>query len=292
MFFLKKKSKATNSNEFNIFDNKINYISYSSERNFSQRSYEEPYLWTTNLTACVGVGLYYQDEKNAKIELYHSLSEHYLDDINIGEALDNNNDYVSMLFYFLNQLTETSHLKIYVACDPSHSNSERDKRLLFNGINKCINYINKNQLKSLRTINLAQIEAIKVEVGSFFITATGKVGTLEDALSESLDKIQRLFTDESLSNSTLYKEYLILNSKARDEGLDTFKSKKVFFEKLQELASAYLSKHHSSKKKAAEQLAIKLVSWNLFLNGPDNQLFKSWQEKHTKIQYEPPSPYL
>ncbi|OCH97864.1 hypothetical protein A8135_01175 [Legionella jamestowniensis] len=291
MFFLKKKAQTEyNSTEFDIFENKIHHISYSAKRQFSQRSYEEPYLWTSNLTACVGVGLRSQEGKHSRIELYHSASEHYLENIEIDEALNDKNEFVSMLYYFLNQVTDTRHLKIYVACDPLHSNPSRDTKYIHNGVNKCIDYINKSQSKSLKKIGFSQVEARKVEAGTFYITATGKAGTLEDALSESLHKIQGLFADVKLADSELYTAYLQLTQERGE--LDSFGAKKVFFETLQDLASTYLSEAHVPKHQTAEQLAIKLVSWDLFLNGPDSQLFNNWQEKHTSIQYEAPPPYV
>ncbi|WED42694.1 hypothetical protein [Legionella cardiaca] len=291
MFFLKKKTKVTHKDkEFDIFNNKINHIGYGADRKFSERNYEEPYLWTSNLTACIGVGLIYREDNNSKIELYHSVSEHYLENIEIEDALASGTEFVTMLFNFLKQLTETRGLIIYIAFDPIHNNiPDRDRTLICNGVNQCIKYINQSQSKSLKLITHAQVKAIEADAGTFFITATGRVGTIVEALADSLDKIKKLFAAENnLGNSELYKEY-ITNLVSSDES-DTFATKKATFEKLQELASAFLSKKHSSKKQALEKLAIKLVSWDLFLARPNSQLFKAWQNKHADIQYEPPSP--
>ncbi|KTC81565.1 hypothetical protein [Legionella brunensis] len=290
MFFLKKKTKYKDK-EFDIFDNKINHVSYGARRQFSKRTYDESYLWTSNLTACVGVGLVYQEGKSSMLELYHSAGEHNLEYVDIKEALEKENDFVSMLFHFLKQIDDTRGLTIYVACDPMHSNPERDERYIYEALNKCIKYINQSQSKSLPPVSFTNIKSIEVQAGTFFVTTTGKTGTIVEALSESLSEIRRLFADEkSLGNSALYGEYLKLNTKIEGKELDSFATEKSFFENLQQLASDFLSTKHSSQEYAAEKLAIKLVSWNLFLNKPDKQLFKSWQEKHVDTSYEPPSP--
>ncbi|KTD17551.1 hypothetical protein [Legionella jordanis] len=282
MFFFKKKGNdLTKQKIYDLFSDQENYVSYRDHRKSSNPSYDSPYLWTSDITACVAIGFLHQDGKNSKLELYHSVSEHIV--LNIEEELQRNNAFLVVLLKYLKSLANSSKLRIYVAGNPMHSFPDTDLELVYAVVNEAIRYLNKSPDCSLQPISPKQVHYVEAEAATFFITADGRTGTVVDALAAAVPDIMNLFeSEQKISHSSLYKEYLkIKNNEIPYSSEIEFVRNKLIYEQLKTLASTCLLKK-LAKNKNEEQLALTIVSWNLFLNKPSNETLQLWQEEHPR----------
>lgn len=215
MFRKKIKYTFTILNTHSLYINPAPGYTHSSEglSDKTNSPYEFPYLWTDDATQCLPIGLWSVNQAgNTRIELYHSVGEHgekELDSIFQSTPNVNNfsaeNRFIKRIYQYLDGL-DSDNLKIIIAYNQyMHSSIKRDISQITDIINQCITHIAFKRTD--RFIHPfveedSRLIILPLEGASCYLTADGRYGLIEDALTNTVIQIKAYLKQHSDSDMT------------------------------------------------------------------------------------------
>lgn len=244
-----------------------------------------PYLWTKQISSCLGIGFICYGENGSQIELYHSMGEH-MENKQIPEILDGviktgckELHFIKGIYSFLKKITDTSKLIIILA------NSQHDRSIMscdiddvVSNVNGCIKYYNSKKQSKLNPISEKSIVTCEID-GSFYLNNQGIYGSVGDIHKKSLLSLKNLIINQ-------YRNFI---NKKEGESFDLPPGLASIDEQLTLSSYDYLSILNNVKVMASEKLLktdvavykkiyLTIIAWDTFLNAPSKKLLNPWLE--------------
>ncbi|GEM_PF-2701068 len=244
-----------------------------------------PYLWTSELTSCIGIGLIRQskDHKPAAIGLYHSNGEHADVSAYISRKL------VQAVKSFLKACDRTDEIKIIMAFNIGiHSDDESRYALDIELIKQLFNKCCKDS--SLPLIPNSNFIIFKCDA-TFYIKSDGQYGSFLDFSKDNrlLENLKAMiirhsaetkFVDGCFSESTKKKHEInrilqIINRVEPGNFISTMQA----FQDILEIAetNVFAPRTFFSHKLAHGRLIfLKILAWDPVLNQPSAIILDDW----------------